>query len=66
MMGIDYTCEDCGESTATLDENVLHDLVRDIRAGDRAGAFRNLDILVADMRNADALQERIAIAKVAV
>lgn len=65
-MGIDYTCEDCGGSTATLDENVLHDLVRDICAGDEVGAFRNLDILVADLRNANALQERIAIAKAAI
>jgi hypothetical protein len=45
-MGIDYTSDDCGESTDTLDENVLHDLVRDIRAGDQAGAFRICYVVV--------------------
>lgn len=64
-MASEHICDDCCTSSTTVDENVLHELVRDIRSGDQAGAFRNLDLLVADMRNADALQERIAVARAA-
>lgn len=64
-MSNEYVCDDCGQSTSNLDENVLHDLVINIVRGNQAEALIDINRLVRDHPNADALSERIAIARAA-
>ncbi|EZP57447.1 hypothetical protein [Sphingomonas sp. RIT328] len=64
-MAIDYECNECGGTSPDLDETVLHDLVVNIVRGNHADALIDINRLVRDHPNADALSERIAIARAA-
>lgn len=57
--------DDHATGTSDLDENVLHDLVVNIVRGNQADALIEINRLVRDHPNADALSERIAIARAA-
>lgn len=64
-MSNEYICDDFGQSTSDLDETVLHDLVVNIVRGNHADALIDINRLVRDHPKADALSERIAIARAA-
>jgi hypothetical protein len=64
-MSSTHICDECGDASPDLDENILHDLVVSIVRGDRADALANINRLVRDHPNADALTERVAIARAA-
>lgn len=77
-MGMKITCDSCGEGTADalcrgcaegagrLNVDALHDLVLAIaRQRDPDEAFMALDVVIRDCAEADALRDRIAIARTA-
>lgn len=61
-MATEHICDECGGTSADLDETILHDLVVSIT---RDEALANINRLVRDHPNAVALSERIAIARAA-
>ena len=64
-MATEHICDECGGTSADLDETILHDLVVTIARGERDEALANINRLVRDHPNAVALSERIAIARAA-
>nr|WP_314471094.1 hypothetical protein [uncultured Sphingomonas sp.] len=64
-MAIENICDECGGfvSHQEFDETALHDLAVAIAKRDPEEAFMALDMLIRDFASADAMRERIAIAR---
>lgn len=64
-MAIENICDECGGFVPhqEFDETALHDLAVAIAKRDPEDAFMALDMLIRDFASADAMRERIAIAR---